>query len=1797
MEEDEDEAGLGRVGAYDAPGWDVNLSDNDEINITESYSKSNLSNNPIILSNITPIPSQLLDTFYGKMVLTITLDSGATLSFIRRDIARQLGLQMHPNGQLALLADEETRMASLGEVDFEVQHDYVILRIRALVMEKLQARCFVGTNFHKDNKIRTDISKGTITLHGKYTVNQSNPFRDIPTFPPSRLTAAADPEPVAGGILDWQENVHTTHQVEKTAVTERKTTPTISTPSQQMALPMETISIPVPASLISVNRIAILPSFDDMESRDWLPQVCPVTDGHAEYVNTCPEKIISHPKYAHFKTLPVQECDLNTCIAAPPSKAPKIPLSPVSAEALIRDIKINRTMLSKEQLNRLNNIHLKNKKAFDNDLSTGYNQQAGRYYATFGFKENSKPPPLKVWAPQYNRSCSELLQAKCDQLETMGVLADPSELRIDIKHVSPIFIQQKGRAKNKLLQDCTLDELRFISVQNVLNESIRPVSTLSTSHIRIFKFLSRWRYHIYADMYNSYFQLPVEKSLWGYLAINTPFRGMRVLTRAGQGLLNSDVHLDQLLMKVLGDELAEGICEVARDDIQVGGNTIDELLGNWERVLGKLNKNNLKVTAQKVRILMDDTEVYGFRIEKGFVKPSPHIIKNLGMAKVEDIKTVKQMNSWKGLYKTLLAHLPHLAFLMAPFDAATGGKNSKELFNWSPQLRAAFNDATANLENVNKTYLPRPEDKLFLKPDTAKVKLCTGWALYAAREEDNETRLLPVQYCSAKLSDYMKDWFPCELEAVGAVLSIEQVSHWINESKHMTTVMPDSMPVVRAANLMKMGKHSKNPRLQSLLTCVNRRNITFVHNSAKGGLHVVPDALSRMDTNCSCKDCGIKKFLDEIPVKVELMATQISTNFMDALFCDLEPCQLAALAVVLNNTLVNPIGSIPFGNKRAWLDIQNSNHECKIVIALKKDGNLPIKNKTNKIINRYFRECSVSQEGLLIVDGFDQRTMRHAERIVVPLNFLPTILILLHDRLSHPPTHQLQSVFEKYFFAIGVADRCKELKEGCDFCIGLDKVPKEMQEFDPKLAPAHPGSHMNADVMKRAGQKILVNTDMFSGYTTACMMDSEDRVDTVKSLIQVTTPIRNSAVVKIRTDRAPAFQSLVKSKDNSLETNGIILELGDDLNKNSNCIVDRKIQELEEELRRISPEGEKITIGQLAQAVTLLNNRVRNQKLTSSEIHFSRDIIRGENLKLDDKELCDEKIKMRKDNHDPSIKSKSKGGKPCSTPDCTPGDIVYVKEGAGKHKMKDPHIVTNKDEDTGRIEIRKVLHTHTKEGSPSFSPVKQTVDGKFLLKTKQKINQIEEDWSEEDEDEYDDAEDWFEDDDGECTNEDEEYWDNNVDKNEDTAIWDPTPSYSDNDDEHFFTAVAQTVEPPKIVHQSQGVQDRDDREHLAVDHEPPDDEPDEGQAHEDIEEFIPDGEAALADYDKDSDDEASENGEEINGEKDVSREDDETDSETDTNTNDETDDEADAYFRLDQARIPQKGDLIVMYNDKIQKWTIVRLTSSQIKYYQKIGPYYNFKCINTGTVGGQYLRPHGLWSHIDETQVPEIDLDNLVVENAIDQVDGGVTPDSLTPTSGSPLSNIDMQCHDIAILEPPLSSPRYDRQQFRWQNHRGEDRLPRGQVRSRSYSLRSTTGTQIMEGEFADDDYSDQESVFGGCEREHVLRSMVGKFSTQHDDYITGSEPDESARLFRMSQTLNLEVPANSPMAIEIEQYDDNPSAASFPEDDVGVPGYHYHRGRRRIISFSSPEINEIGTSNTTWRTRLWNWGKRFRRR
>ena len=72
------------------------------------------------LGAILPVPSQTLTVSMGQFKFDIDLDSGATVSFLRLDVAKRLQLQLLPNAQLALLADKVSQMKSLGEVNIEL---------------------------------------------------------------------------------------------------------------------------------------------------------------------------------------------------------------------------------------------------------------------------------------------------------------------------------------------------------------------------------------------------------------------------------------------------------------------------------------------------------------------------------------------------------------------------------------------------------------------------------------------------------------------------------------------------------------------------------------------------------------------------------------------------------------------------------------------------------------------------------------------------------------------------------------------------------------------------------------------------------------------------------------------------------------------------------------------------------------------------------------------------------------------------------------------------------------------------------------------------------------------------------------------------------------------------------------------------------------------------------------------------------------------------------------------------------------------------------------------------------------------------------------------------------------------------------------------------------------------------------------------------------------------------------------------------------------------------------------------
>ena len=230
------------------------------------------------MCRITSIPSQVLLVQYNNLPFNITLDSGATVSYVKLDVATRLKLDIKPNSQLALLADQKTRMASLGEVNVVVCLENIQLRLSALVMRHLQAECFGGTTFHVDNSIETNIKQGTLSIHGKFIVKQSN-FQDrMPNFPPPTELSSIETNKLWERCCGPSSSIADSNGTSRAAMHENLPIKlnAISLPISKVIYPNDHLAIPMPSSHSS-GYVSITPSFPDaLDNPKWSPQICEI---------------------------------------------------------------------------------------------------------------------------------------------------------------------------------------------------------------------------------------------------------------------------------------------------------------------------------------------------------------------------------------------------------------------------------------------------------------------------------------------------------------------------------------------------------------------------------------------------------------------------------------------------------------------------------------------------------------------------------------------------------------------------------------------------------------------------------------------------------------------------------------------------------------------------------------------------------------------------------------------------------------------------------------------------------------------------------------------------------------------------------------------------------------------------------------------------------------------------------------------------------------------------------------------------------------------------------------------------------------------------------------------------------------------------------------------------------------------------------------------------------------------------------------------------------------------------------
>ena len=231
------------------------------------------------------------------------------------------------------------------------------------------------------------------------------------------------------------------------------------------------------------------------------------------------------------------------------------------------------------------------------------------------------------------------------------------------------------------------------------------------------------------------------------------------------------------------------------------------------------------------------------------------------------------------------------------------------------------------------------------------------------------------------------------------------------------------------------------------------------------------------------------------------------------------------------------------------------------------------------------------------------------------------------------------------------------------------------------------GKIFSADVIRREGQKILVLIDIFSSFMIGQFVPNELHSTLQQMLIQLSANYKHSDGCKIKVDSAPGFLAL--RNDKLLGSIGIRLDFGRVKNKNKNAPVDKAVQEVELEIKRLAPEGGSISAGTLALAICNLNNRIRGTGLSAKEVITKRDSITDEPLLFEDEQLKLFRYNKRIQNHPHSEASKAQGGKVAHDALVTKGDVVHIKSEGSKHKAREFYLVTDVHYDKSEALIQK----------------------------------------------------------------------------------------------------------------------------------------------------------------------------------------------------------------------------------------------------------------------------------------------------------------------------------------------------------------------------------------------------------------------------------------------------------------------------------------------------------------------------
>ena len=567
--------------------------------------------------------------------------------------------------------------------------------------------------------------------------------------------------------------------------------------------------------------------------------------------------------------------------------------------------------------------------------------------------------------------------------------------------------------------------------------------------------------------------------------------------------------------------------------------------------------------------------------------------------------------------------------------------NTRDRIQWTEDLKLAFYESQAKVDTIVPLYNPKPEDQLIVTWDWCEKKRAIGAILWAISENEKHV----YSYYSLMLDKSVKKkLIACEGEALAAKFAIFAFRTYLIRAKNVNIGLTDNEIFYQAYRLLAKGNLSTSQKLNALAVATVSDNVQIQHLSGKMGLNFASDQFSRFPTSCDRSDtCEICKFVSDA-VKEASDAVCISRSTMEAdpvpeLEVEYEPVLSSSIFAVKT---FHPDQSQAIAMTDEFiLAEQQKDQDIQQTIWYLDNRRRPNDRDTsiNTVKNylRYSKEKAskegylfINKKGILVMISNTPGLVSNKSRPVIPEHLAMALIATIHLKRNHPKMNQIQNILKNSFFILKSSSKIQQVLNNCLLCNVDEHLQKELEVFSTSEPPDHPYQRLAADVMKRSGSIIMVVTDNLTSHTSSCLIKSEKAEDLELALIKTILPFRScNGTSKVRVDTAPGLRKIINNPGN-LKKYDIALDPGRPKNKNSLSIVDKRIRELEDELRKLSPEGDPASENTLILATKFLNEKVQQHGFSANELLFRRKQETHEELNLTDKSLKEKVYEARK---------------------------------------------------------------------------------------------------------------------------------------------------------------------------------------------------------------------------------------------------------------------------------------------------------------------------------------------------------------------------------------------------------------------------------------------------------------------------------------------------------------------------------------------------------------------------------------